>query len=211
MSLIADAARQPVLPFDATNPTNLESQFPNPEFIRHPRARRYVVRVRADGTVRVTIPRWGSKREARLFADGQRKWIEAQLRRVEEARARPRAELPPDVEREVRARAKRELPARLLDLARRHGFAVTRVSVRNQRWRWGSCSRGGHICLNWRLGLMPERVRDYVMIHELMHLKRMDHSARFWKLVAAACPDYVELRTWLREFAKSYGRVLSRS
>jgi hypothetical protein len=177
---------------------NPESQIPNPEFVRHPRARRYVVRVRADGTVRVTIPRWGSKRDAREFADDQRRWIEKQLRRVEEARARPRAGLPPDVERATRAHAKRALPARLLDLAGQHGLVVSRVSVRNQRWRWGSCSRGGHICLNWRLALMPEPVRDYVMIHELMHLKRMDHSRKFWKLVALACPGYESARHWLR-------------
>jgi predicted metal-dependent hydrolase len=154
--------------------------------------------VRSDGTVRVTIPRWGSKREARAFADEQRAWIEAQLQRVEEARAHPRVGLAPDVARELRARAKRELPPRLLHLARHHGLTVSRVSVRNQQWRWGSCSRGGHICLNWRLGLMPELVRDYVMIHELMHLKRMDHSRKFWKLVAQACPDYESARQWLR-------------
>ena len=53
---------------------------------------------------------------------------------------------------------------------------------------------GGHICLNWRLVTMPEWVRDYVLIHELMHLKRMDHSRKFWKLVAAACPNYREAR-----------------
>jgi predicted metal-dependent hydrolase len=199
---------QPALPFDTTNPrshvpnpeshANPKSPIPNPEFIRHPRARRYVVRVRDDGTVRVTIPRWGSKREAREFAEQQRSWIEKQRRRVEEARVRPRVEVTPDVEREMRARARRELPARLLDLARQHGVAVSRVSVRNQRWRWGSCSRRGHICLNWRLAWMPEPVRDYVMIHELMHLKRMDHSRKFWKLVAQACPDYEAARQWLR-------------
>ena len=75
---------------------------------------------------------------------------------------------------------------------------VSRVSVRNQKWRWGSCSRRGHICLNWRLVLMPEWVRDYVMIHELMHLRRLDHSARFWKLVERVCPDYRRAREWLR-------------
>ena len=194
---------QPALPFDATSheshaPSNPDSQIPNPEFIRHPRARRYVVRVCDDGTVRVTIPRWGSKREAREFVEQQRSWIEKQQRRVEDARARPRVELTPDVEREMRARARHELPARLLDLARQHGLAVSRVSVRNQRWRWGSCSRGGHICLNWRLAWMPEPVRDYVMIHELMHLKRMDHSRKFWKLVTQACPEYESARRWLR-------------
>jgi predicted metal-dependent hydrolase len=72
------------------------------------------------------------------------------------------------------------------------------VSVRNQRSRWGSCSPNGHICLNWRLVTMPDWVRDYVLIHELMHLKRMDHSRKFWALVSAAFPDYQAARQWLR-------------
>ncbi len=168
-----------------------------PVFVRHPRARRYIVGVRADGTVRVTIPRWGSKRDALAFAREQQPWIEEQLRRVEEERSRPPA-IAPEVEREIRARAARELPARLLDLAARHGLAVSRVSVRNQRWRWGSCSPSGHICLNWRLAQVPDSVRDYVMIHELMHLERLDHSPKFWKLVARACPAHQAERQWLR-------------
>ena len=57
----------------------------------------------------------------------------------------------------------------------------------------------GHICLNWRLVAMPDWVRDYVLLHELMHLKRMDHSPRFWKLVARVCPTFQEARTWLRQ------------
>jgi len=185
-------------------------------FVRHPRARRYLIRVTEDGTVRVTVPRWGSKREAEAFAGRERAWIEVQLRRVDadrEARERERRTVndQPDAARIERAgasiadeqralivRAKHELPARLLALAALHGLAVSRISIRNQRWRWGSCSRNGHICLNWRLVTMPEMVRDYVLIHELMHLKRMDHSPRFWKLVADAFPPYQEARAWLR-------------
>jgi predicted metal-dependent hydrolase len=158
-----------------------------------------VIRVRDDGTVRVTIPRGGSKREAQDFAHRQERWIEKERRRVAQENARARETTPPDVVRGLRARAIRELPPRLLELAAAHGVRVTRISVRNQRWRWGSCSRSGHICLNWRLVQMPPGIRDYVMIHELMHLKRMDHSARFWKLVGAACPDYQAARKWLRE------------
>ena len=169
------------------------------EFLRHPRARRYVIRVRDDGTVRVTIPRGGSKREAQDFAHRQEHWIEKARRRIAWENAQPRETTPPEVARGLRARAARELPPRLLELAAAHGLRVTRISVRNQRWRWGSCSRSGHICLNWRLVRMPPDVRDYVMIHELMHLKRMDHSPRFWKLVAAACPEYKAARQWLRE------------
>jgi predicted metal-dependent hydrolase len=193
-----------------------------PVFVRHPRARRYVIRVAADGAVRVTVPRWGSKREAEAFAARERAWIEKQQRRAEaerERRERERrtanddqrtpddgpADLQPAIvdERALRDRAKRELPRRLLELSARHGLTVSRVSIRNQRWRWGSCSRNGHICLNWRLIQMPDSIRDYVMIHELMHLKRMDHSPKFWKLVAQALPDFESARAWLRTFPRT--------
>jgi predicted metal-dependent hydrolase len=186
------------------------------EFIHHPRARRYVIRITDDGVVRVTVPRRGSKREAAAFAAREHAWIEKQLRARAERELRERErrttnhasgandERPPsaDEQRALRLRAKKELPARLLVLAEQHGLRVTRVSIRNQRWRWGSCSRQGHICLNWRLVTMPEHVRDYVLIHELMHLKRLDHSPKFWKLVAEACPEYQAARRWLRTALK---------
>jgi predicted metal-dependent hydrolase len=108
-----------------------------------------------------------------------------------------------EVTREARARARRELPPRLLALAAERGLTVSKISVRNQKWRWGSCSRRGHICLNWRLVAAPAWVRDYVMIHEIMHLRRMDHSRKFWNLVAEACPEYQEARRWLREHGRS--------
>ena len=168
-------------------------------FVRHPRARRYVIRVRPDGVVLVTIPRWGSKREAQHFADTQRPWIDKQVARWQAELARANTLMPPDVRRQLVARARTELPARLRELAAQTGLTVARVSIRNQRWRWGSCSPSGHICLNWRLVTMPDWVRDYVLIHELMHLKRMDHSRTFWKLVGAACPRFREARAWLRD------------
>jgi predicted metal-dependent hydrolase len=181
---------------------NPEPRTANPEpivFIRHPRAKRYVLRVAADGVVRVTIPRWGSRREAQAFTSTQRAWIDRQLRKLAADKERPKPPEPSGEElRALIARAKCELPPRLLELAAAHGLTVSRVSIRNQRWRWGSCNRNGHICLNWRLVMMPEWVSDYVLIHELMHLKRMDHSPKFWKLVAAACPNYQEARRWLR-------------
>jgi predicted metal-dependent hydrolase len=169
-----------------------------PVFVRHRRARRYLIRVRANGTVRVTIPRGGSKREAQAFADRERGWIDRQLARAVQREAPSNHQTPAGLVRELRAQARRELPARLMELAARYGLNVSRVSIRNQRWRWGSCSPNGHICLNWRLVQMPEGVRDYVLLHELMHLKRMDHSPKFWKLVAEVCPDYQDARRYLR-------------
>ena len=162
-------------------------------FVRHKRARRYVLRVEQDGRVRVTIPRGGSKREASAFAARQVAWIARQRARLVQ---RPGCSA---AERQVlRARAREELPPRLLAIAAQWSLVVARVSIRNQRTRWGSCGRDGHICLNWGLVLMPDWVRDYVLIHELMHLRRLDHSPEYWALVAAACPHYEEARAWLR-------------
>jgi predicted metal-dependent hydrolase len=220
-------SRQPTLPFDLTAPLasgdrRVESpaapppagihedvplagaadhEQPRLEFVRHARARRYLIRVKLDGSVRVTIPRRGSRREAAAFVAEQRDWITAQRLRV----ARVRQSLPQDLSHEqqrvLRARARVELPARLLELAAPLNLVVTGVSIRSQRQRWGSCSPSGHISLNWRLVTMPDWVRDYVLYHELMHLKRMDHSPAFWAHVAEVCPQYREARAWLRRHA----------
>ena len=155
-------------------------------------ARRYVMRVRPDGALRVTIPRGGSQAEARRFADRHLEWALRQRSTVLAAKR------PPDVEQALKARAHRELPPRLLALAAEHGLAVNRVTIRDQRSRWGSCSAKGHIALNYRLTLMPESVRDYILVHELMHLKQADHSRRFWRLVEAACPAFRDAERWLR-------------
>jgi predicted metal-dependent hydrolase len=167
-------------------------------FVRHPRAKRYLIRVRRDGSVRATIPRGGSKREAVRFVESQRHWI-AEQQAVAAQRRAARPARPVNEISELKKQARLELPARLLELATQFGLTVNKVSIRNQRWRWGSCSQQAHICLNWRLVSMPVWVRDYVLIHELMHLRRMDHSPAFWKLIAAACPDYRVARRWLRE------------
>ena len=180
------------LPFAATDAPVAPASPPQLYFVRHRRARRYLLRVEPDGRVRVTIPRSGSRREADAFALRNRAWIEAQLSKV-----RPPA-FTPEAQRAWRTRAREVLPARLYELADRHGCPVTAVSIRSQKTRWGSCGRNGHISLNWRLMLMPEWVRDYVLVHELMHLRRMDHSPAFWRHVQAVYPDYRVARQWLR-------------
>jgi predicted metal-dependent hydrolase len=162
-------------------------------FVRRRRARRYILRVLDDGTVRVTLPPRGSKREAEAFVERSAAWIAHQRQR---AAARPAI-----VHRDnaaLRRAAIKELPPALLALARAHDVSVMRVSVRNQRSRWGACSARGSITLNWRLILVPDFVREYVMIHELMHRRELNHSRRFWRHVAAACPRHEEARRWLR-------------
>lgn len=161
-------------------------------YVRRRRARRYILRVDAESRVLVTIPRGGSQREADAFIARQADWIAQQRARLAGTR---RDAVDHD---RLRRQAALDLPRRLHTLAEILGLTVTRVSIRDQQTRWGSCGRDGHICLNWRLVAMPDSVRDYVLIHELMHLRRMDHSPAFWQLVAAACPGHAEARRWLR-------------
>jgi predicted metal-dependent hydrolase len=148
--------------------------------------------VEYDGRLRVTIPRGGSQREADAFARRHVEWVQRQRAVLRQVR------FSADDRQRLRSQALAELPERLQALAELHGLCVTRISIRNQRTRWGSCGRDGHICLNWRLVAMPDWVRDYVLIHELMHLKRLDHAPAYWRLVAAACPRFREARQWLR-------------
>ncbi|HXG89815.1 MAG TPA: M48 family metallopeptidase [Vicinamibacterales bacterium] len=172
-------------------------------FVRHVRARRYIMRVLPDGTVRVTLPRWGIKRDAHAFVESHREWIARQHARQWAARPALPAPMPAALERALRQRAARELPVMLFALAAQHGIAVTRVSIRNQRSRWGACSSTGTITLNWRLIQTPAFVSEYVMLHELMHRREMNHSRRFWRLVAECCPGHAEARRWLRTEGKT--------
>ncbi len=202
------------------------------------RARRYILRVKPDGTLRVTIPRRGSRAEAISFVGRHLAWIakerarvrrdqapvqwtdgstvlfngEPQIIRVREAGGKLIAAYgerqvavtdPNDVrtaiERDLRALAVEQLIPRLKELAQQLGLTVTRATIRNQRSRWGSCSRAGAIALNFRLLQMPREVADYVLIHELMHLKQQNHGPRFWSLVEQACPSFRESERWLRK------------
>jgi predicted metal-dependent hydrolase len=109
------------------------------------------------------------------------------------------SDLRPAIERHLRNLAAQELPARVFELAAPHRLPVQRVMVRNQRSRWGSCSRRGTISLNWRLVQTPIFVRDYLVLHELAHLREMNHSRRFWSEVERLCPTFREAERWLKQ------------
>lgn len=107
-------------------------------------------------------------------------------------------DLRPTLEAHFARRAKIELPARAWELAAETGVDLKSVSVRNQRSRWGSCSAGGSVSLNWRLVQTPDTVRDYIIYHELMHLREMNHSDRFWTRVEEVCPWWKDAERWLK-------------
>jgi predicted metal-dependent hydrolase len=112
--------------------------------------------------------------------------------------AQLQGDLRPTLEAHFARRARVELPARTWELAAVTGVEVKRVVVRNQRSRWGSCSAQGTISLNWRLVQTPDSVRDYIVYHELMHLREMNHSDRFWARVQEVCPDWRDAERWIK-------------
>jgi len=205
--------------------------------VHHSRARRYLLRLRSDGTVRVTIPRYGTITAARDFVSRNIGWLEQQFQRLsvrpkipdawnlgtaiffrgELVRIEPdaggsirfgtermkvsdaQADLRPAIQNHLRDLAGQELPLRVMELAALHGVNVSRVTVRNQKSRWGSCSRRGTISLNWRLIQTPIFVRDYIIFHELAHRRQMNHSKKFWQEVERLFPDYLQAERWLKQ------------
>lgn len=99
----------------------------------------------------------------------------------------------------LRRLARKELIERLRLRALTMNLRPSRVGIRDQRSRWGSCSRKGSISLNWRLVMAPPEVLDYVVIHELSHMVEASHSRAFWRVVERWCPDWRQHRCWLRE------------
>jgi predicted metal-dependent hydrolase len=164
----------------------------------------WIARERLRRASEFTVRPWTAGSE--IWLRGERHTIEVEANVVRagdvSARVRDGQSVKDVLRRALRNQAKRELPPRLMELAASAGLRVQKISVRDQRSRWGSCSTRGAIALNWRLLLMPPAVRDYVLWHELMHLKRADHSPAFWKLVEQMCPDYRDAKRWLLKYGK---------
>ena len=101
----------------------------------------------------------------------------------------------------LRDQAKMFIPGRVDELASRLGLTYNRVSIRGQKSRWGSCSSKKNINLNWKLIMTPPHIIDYTIVHELLHLRQMNHSKAFWNLVAEYYPQWREDRKWLKDHA----------
>ncbi len=108
-----------------------------------------------------------------------------------------------------RQQAKRLIKQRADELCPRLGVTYNRLTVRGAKTRWGSCSQKANLNFNWKLIMVPEPVIDYVIIHELTHLKEMNHSKNFWNLVAEHCPQWRKHRKWLKDHAGDLASKLS--
>ena len=155
------------------------------------------IQITADGVV-VRAPKRLSAAEIDRFVQSKRSWIEGHLAKIP-------APQPKFTQTEIEALARKALtviPDRVRHFAPMVGVTYGRITIRNQRSRWGSCSGKGNLNFNCLLMLTPDHVIDYVVVHELCHRLEMNHSPKFWAQVERVLPDYQKSREWLKEHEK---------
>ncbi|MHC4521687.1 MAG: M48 family metallopeptidase [Planctomycetota bacterium] len=155
------------------------------------RARHARITISRGGAVKLILPRQMSLKQGRKCIESARAWIRRHLRQIHVEQADSRLD---------RVQVRRLLVERLNELARRHGFAYNKVFVKNQRTLWGSCSSANNINLNVNLARLPEALRDYVILHELVHTRHKNHSKEFWTALNRIVGDGRTLQKRLRRY-----------
>ena len=154
------------------------------------------LQVKEDGQVVVRAPLRMPKQQIQEFVQKHESWI---LKKQELAWKNSQRPVITDQERrEGMEAARRYIPQRVAYFAQRMDVTYGRITIREQKTRWGSCSSKGNLNFNWKLMRMPPEALDYVVVHELAHRKEMNHSERFWAIVEKELPDYRERRKMLR-------------
>ena len=163
------------------------------------------VTVTADGQVIVRAPERFPKGEIRKFIEEKQGWIRHHMKLSAERKRNQKKIRMTAKERENYKKEAKTVITRLCRIyAEQMGVSCGKITIREQKTRWGSCSSAGNLNYNWKLVLMPEHVMDYVVIHELAHRKEMNHSARFYAVVAQQMPDYKVWQSWLKEHGREY-------
>lgn len=156
------------------------------------------VEITRDAEIIVRAPIRMSDAEIRAFLDSKSAWIDKHIALVKKRKS---DELPCLSQNELRALAEKLKPTLLLSVgryAKMIGVCYGRVTIRAQRTRWGSCSKKGNLNFNCLLALAPQNVLEYVVVHELCHIRHMDHSEKFWSDVERYFPEYKSARSWLK-------------
>ncbi len=151
----------------------------------NPRARRITLSVRPSGEVRLSYPPRVGEKQALAFLESRIEWVLRTRKRLEARAANlpPRPTLSAKEVEALRQRAKEELPRRVGELAREFGFRYGRITIRAARSKWGCCTARGNLSLSLYLMLLPSRLRDFVLLHELCHTVHLNHSPHFHALL----------------------------
>lgn len=169
-------------------------------FVSSNRARRINIRIKSNGGVRVAVPRRASLKEAERFVINKQPWIEKQLFRLK--KVQDEADKFSEKVKELDIdEAATKIVMRLQELARKHGFNYNRLTIRNQKTRWGSCSVKNNISLNIKLALLPDELRDLVLVHELIHTEIKSHGPKFWQKLESIFPLARELDRQVNGFS----------
>lgn len=169
-------------------------------FVSSNRARRINIRIKSNGGVRVAVPRRASLKEAERFVINKQPWIEKQLLRLK--KVQDEADKFSEKVKELDIdEAATKIVMRLQELARKHGFNYNRLTIRNQKTRWGSCSVKNNISLNIKLALLPDELRDLVLVHELIHTEIKSHGPKFWQKLESIFPRARELDRQVNGFS----------
>lgn len=164
----------------------------------------FSISISPDGQITVRVPMRATQKEISHLLIEKRIWIVTKYLEIQEKqRNRPVSELTDTqrlaLEKRYIAAAKEYFPKRVAHFHQFTGGSYNRITIRDQKTRWGSCSARGTLSFNWRLMLAPPGILDYVVVHELCHLTHMDHSAAFWQKVESVYPDYRTARKWLKD------------
>lgn len=163
------------------------------------RSKKVSLRVSPRRGVTVTMPWFETYGRAERFLLENKEWILKTIARQQERMAALETPTQEETER-LRKEAKTYLPARLAFLAEKYSFTYNQVRIKNNISNWGSCSRKGNINLNLNLMRLPEDLRDYVILHELCHLKVPNHGPEFHSLLENLCPDHRTKEKELRKY-----------
>lgn len=161
------------------------------------------IQVNSDLSVTVRAPRSASEKDIEEILKKKEAWISKHIEKIKETKERVEAEPTEKLTREkviaLAEEALKVIPERVEYFAKVIGVTYGKITVRNQKTRWGSCSSKGNLNFNCLLMLAPPEVLDYVVVHELCHRKQMNHSKAFWLEVEKVLPNYKEVRKWLKE------------
>lgn len=173
--------------------------------------RTIALQITPEGEVLLRAPRRCSQEQLDRFVAEKRPWLEKHLSQVRQRQqaAREAGKLSMEELRALADQAVQVIPKRVAHYAPQVGVSYGRITIRNQRTRWGSCSGKGNLNFNCLLMLAPPQVLDYVVVHELCHRKEMNHSPRFWALVEQVLPDWRERRRWLKEHGDALMRRMT--
>ncbi|MFZ2682227.1 MAG: SprT family zinc-dependent metalloprotease [Patescibacteria group bacterium] len=172
----------------------MSSVLPTFTLKRYVRSKHVRIRILADGSCAVTAPKRASEAVIRQAVLSKITWIEAAREKLKR-RASPYSWRGTPAElKTFKSSALRLAKDRLAHFNLLYQFKFTRLSIRNQRTRWGSCSSTGSLSFTYKIALLPPHLADYIIVHELCHLGEMNHSSRFWQLVARALPEYRSLK-----------------